>query len=598
MAYKARNAKMPNGTGERRLNDVVDTSENPIRRAGLMNRLHARRAARACPATGFISNPEPKMIGHFARGRQLMAGNFLFAGQLIEAPGASIWDVRERAGTSMKAIHGFTWLDDLAAVGDNKARKTAQAWLQDWIARYGDGRSDGWTPDITGRRLIRWIAHGFFILRGAEGDASHAYFKSAAQQTIFLSRRWKAARAGLARFEALAGMIYAGLSLQGMEGRVTPAIAALTRDCKVKIGPDGSITSRNPEELLEILALLSWVETALRDADREVPEALTSAMHRIAPTLRALRHSDGSLARFHGGGRGLDGWLDQALAAVGTFEQPDQALHMGYGRLSAGRTSVIVDVDEPPCGAAAAEAHASTLAIEITSGRRPLIVNCGSGSSFGADWRRAGRATPSHSTLTLEGLSSSRIKIAKNGDEILFDRPHEVQSEFSSMNEGARLAAAHDGYRKSHGLTHVRTIDLTSDGRAVAGEDLLTILDAPDEPLFDRALDREKLQGILWSVRFHLHPEVEAVIDLGGAAVSLTQKSGEIWVFRHDGTAKMQLEPSVYLENGRLRPRVTQQVVLFGSAMSYATRIRWSLSKAQETPTALRDMKDLDWPEM
>jgi uncharacterized heparinase superfamily protein len=271
---------------------------------------------------------------------------------------------------------------------------------------------------------------------------------------------------------------------------------------------------------------------------------------------------------------------------------------MGYGRLSAGRTSVIVDVDEPPRGAAAAEAHASTLAMELTSGRRPLIVNCGSGYSFGADWRRAGRATPSHSTLTLEGYSSSRIEVAKNGDEILFDRPKEVQSEFSNLNDGARLATAHDGYRKSHGLTHVRTIDLTSDGRAVAGEDLLTILDKSDEPPFDRALDREKLQGIPWSVRFHLHPEVEAVIDLGGAAVSLTQKSGEIWVFRHDGSAKLRLEPSVYLENGRLRPRATQQVVLFGSAMSYATRIRWSLSKAQDTPTALRDFKDADGSEM
>ena len=577
---------------------MVDTSENPIWRVRLMNRYHARRAARARPATGFISNPEPKMIGHFARGRQLMAGNFLFAGQLIEAPDNSIWDVREQVGASMSAAHGFTWLDDLAAVGDNKARKTAQGWVQDWIKRYGNGRSDGWTPDITGRRLIRWIAHGFFILRGAERPESEAYFKSAAQQAIFLSRRWKAARAGLPRFEALAGMIYAGLSLQGMEGRVGPAIDALTRDCKVEIGPDGSIPSRNPEELLEILTLLSWVETALRDADRDVPEALTSAMHRIAPTLRALRHSDGSLARFHGGGRGLDGWLDQALAAVGTFEQPDQALHMGYGRLSAGRTSVIVDVDEPPRGAAASEAHASTLAMELTSGRRPLIVNCGSGSSFGAEWRRAGRATPSHSTLTLEGVSSSRIEVAKNGDEILFDRPKDVQSEFSAMPDGARLATAHDGYRRSHGLTHVRTIDLTSDGRAVAGEDLLTILDKPDEPLFDRALDREQLQGIPWSVRFHLHPEVEAVVDLGGAAVSLTQKSGEIWVFRHDGTAKMKLEPSVYLENGRLRPRATQQVVLFGRAMSYATRIRWSLSKAQETPTALRDVKDFDGSEM
>ncbi|MCF2871278.1 heparinase II/III family protein [Octadecabacter sp. G9-8] len=555
-----------------------------------MNRLHARLAARTRPATGFRSNPEPKMIGHYARGRQLLAGNFLFSGHLIEAPSVNLWDAAARVDTSTNDAHGFAWLDDMAAVGDAKARATAQAWLAEWIIKYGHGRGAGWTPDITGRRLIRWIAHGFFLLRGADKSASEAYFKSAAQQAIFLSRRWKSARPGLARFEALAGMIYAGLSLEGMEGRVAPAIDMLTRDCKVQIGLDGGIPSRNPEELLEILTLLSWVETALRGAERDVPETLTSAMGRIAPTLRALRHSDGGLARFHGGGRGLDGWLDQALAAVGTFEQPDRSLHMGYGRLSAGRTSVVVDVGAPPSGNYAAEAHASTLAMEITSGRRPLIVNCGSGSNFGPEWRRAGRATPSHSTLCIEGLSSSRITIAKNGEELLQDGPVEVQSDISTLKDGYRLATAHDGYRRSNGLTHVRTLDLTSDGRGIAGEDLITTLAPADEPVFDRALDREKLQGIAWSVRFHLHPEVEAVIDLGGAAISLTQKSGEIWVLRQDGAADMRLEPSVYLENGRLRPRATQQVVLSGRAMAYATRIRWSLSKAHDVPTGLRDV--------
>lgn len=570
----------------------MDTTDTNTTRVRVMNRLHARLAARGQTATGFRSNPEPKMIGHFARGRQLLAGNFLFSGHLIEAPGVSLWDAAARVPASTNAVHGFAWLDDMAAVGDNKARKAAQGWLADWISRYGDGRGAGWTPDVTGRRLIRWIAHGFFLLRGADRAASEAYFKSASQQAVFLSRRWKAARPGLPRFEALAGMIYAGLSLEGMDARVAPAIAALTRDCKTQIGPDGGIASRNPEDLLEVLTLLAWVETALREADREVPETLSSAMRRIAPTLRSLRHADGGLARFHGGGRGLDGWLDQALAAVGTYDQPDRSLHMGFGRLAAGRTSVLMDVDVPPRGAAAAEAHASTLAMEITSGRRPLIVNCGPGGQFGPEWRRAGRATPSHSTLCIEGLSSSRIALSKSGAEILQGGPTEVQSEFSTLSDGMRLATAHDGYRKTNGLTHVRTVDLSSDGRAIAGEDLLTTLDPADEPRFDRALDAEKLQGIPWAVRFHLHPEVEAVIDLGGAAVSLTQKSGEIWVFRQDGATKMQLEPSVYLENGRLRPRAAQQVVLSGRSMSYATRIRWSLSKAHETPIALRDVDD------
>ena len=51
----------------------------------------------------------------------------------------------------------------------------------------------------------------------------------------------------------------------------------------------------------------------------------------------------------------------------------------------------------------------------------------------------------------------------------------------------------------------------------------------------------------------------------------------------------MTLEQSVYLEKSRLSPRATKQVVLSGSAMEYSTRVSWSLAKAQETPSAVRD---------
>ena len=78
---------------------------------------------------------------------------------------------------------------------------------------------------------------------------------------------------------------------------------------------------------------------------------------------------------------------------------------------------------------------------------------------------------------------------------------------------------------------------------------------------------------------------------MGGAAVSMALKSGEIWVFQHDGAMTLTLDPSVYLEKGRLNPRATKQVVLSGVTVEYATRIRWTLAKAQETPNAVRDLE-------
>lgn len=571
------------------------------RKARFLNRVHARLATRARAATGFVSSPEPRTIGSFAKGRQLVAGNFLFAGYLIEAPKTSIWALKSPDASFEGELHGFAWMDDLAAVGDVSTRQTTQGWLWEWIERFGRGSGAGWTPDLTGRRLIRWINHALFVLRGQESEKSEAFYRSLAQQTTFLSKRWHSASPGLPRFEALTGLIYAGLSLEGMEDLAKPAIKALARECAAQVDAEGGLPTRNPEELLAVFTLLTWAAAALSEAGLETPAQHLEAIERIAPTLRTLRHSDGGLARFHGGGRGQEGWLDHALASAGIKASQPDGLSMGFARLSAGRTSVIVDASVPPSGNASRSGHASTLAFELTSGRRPLIVSCGSGASFGADWRRAGRATPSHSTVVLDGYSSARLGDADSASnlETLINAPKHVPIEVSHAPDGLRFQGGHDGFEEIHGLTHARTLELTFDGRGLAGEDMLLAMEDPAKRRFDRSMDEIRLAGVPFDVRFHLHPEVDATLDLGGAAVSMALRSGEIWVFRHDGKFNLSLEPSVYLETGRLKPRATQQIVLSGRAVEYATRIRWSLSKAQETAIGIRDLNrdEIDYTE-
>ncbi len=558
----------------------------------VMHRVHARFSSLARPATLFTSMPEPRTIGIFAKGRQILAGNYLFAGHLVEARDMSVWAISAPDIEFAQDLHGFAWLDDVAAVGDSKALKLAQSSVWEWIDHYGGGRGPGWTPELAGRRLIRWINHAVFLMRGTEKRQTDAFYRSLGQQTIFLARRWHASAPGLCRFEALSGLIYAGLALEGMSKHVDGALKALAKECKSQIDHQGGIGTRNPEELLEIFTLLTWVGAAMTEAGKPVSPELVASIKRIAPTLRTLRHADGGLARFHGGGRGLEGRLDSALAASEIKERQADGLAMGYARLSAGRTSMVVDSSPPPTGNYSLSAHASTLAFELTSGRRPVVVNCGSGGSFGEDWRRAGRATPSHSTLSLDGFSSARLGETSNGwrQEQLIDAPKDVPIQMSHASDGLRFEGGHDGYQSTHGLTHARTLELTFDGAGLAGEDLLLAMDDPSKRQFDRVLDAKSLQGVPFQIRFHLHPDVDATLDMGGAAISVALKSGEIWVFRHNSGGQLRLEPSVYLEKGRLKPRAAKQIVLSGVAIEYATRIRWSLSKAQGTAISIRDL--------
>ncbi len=560
----------------------------PSERFGqLADRLAALAARSVRPARGLVSQPEPRSIGLYTRGKQLAAGTILMAGQLAEAPEDSLWDLAPDQAFVAEA-QGFAWLDDLAAFGTPAACKQAQRWTWDWIARFGKGQGPGWTPDLTGRRIIRWIHHATLLLSGRDRSDTRAFYHALSRQSAYLARRWKATARGLPRFEALTGLVYAGISLIGMERFTAPAIAALAAACETDIDAEGGIPSRNAEELLEVLTLLTWSASALSETSHPVPAALASAITRIAPALRALRHADGDLARFHGGDKGTEGRLDQALAAAGVRPGQTAAIAMGFARLSGRRTSVIVDASAPPPGRAAQTAHASTAAFELVSGRRPLIVSCGSGATFGPAWRRAARATASHSALSLDGVSSSRLGAT---GEALEHLANVTASRLIAGSEGTDLYIAHDGWFASHGLTAGRNLTLSHDGRRLAGIDTLTALTAEARRRFEDMMIASNMDGASFAIRFHLHPDVDAALDMAETAVSMALRSKEVWVFRFSGQATLDLEASAYLERGRHTPRPCTQIVLRGRARGFETRIGWTLAKATDTPLAIRDLE-------
>ena len=80
-----------------------------VRRTRWMNRLHARLAARGRVATSFVAQPEPRTIGSFARGRQLIDGRFLFGGHLVESVGERMWDISAPDNDFNDDRHGFAW---------------------------------------------------------------------------------------------------------------------------------------------------------------------------------------------------------------------------------------------------------------------------------------------------------------------------------------------------------------------------------------------------------------------------------------------------------------------------------------------------------
>src|SRR5690606_35779314 len=146
----------------------------------------------------------------FAKGAALLAGKRPFG--LPDDSG--IWDGRlDDDGERLR--HACAWLSDLGAVGDKPARALMQAWVHDWIPRFGRGAGAGWRPGVTGERLVHWNDNLAALQKGADPKTVAALADSMARQMAFLVRAWRLAPQGVRRVQALAGLIRTALALEG-----------------------------------------------------------------------------------------------------------------------------------------------------------------------------------------------------------------------------------------------------------------------------------------------------------------------------------------------------------------------------------------------
>ena len=188
------------------------------------------------------------------------------------------------------------------------------------------------------------------------------------------------------------------------------------------------------------------VRATLVSASVEVPFALQSAIDRMMPMIRSLRHGDGRFALFNGGIEGDDKIVNVALAHTGsTGGALMSAPHSGFHRLAAGRAVIIADVGAPPAPGSDDLAHAGTLSFEMSVGKERVVVNCGGRGHGNGDWRDVLRATAAHSTVVVDETNSSEL-LAEGG---LGRRPSDVIAARREVDGNLLIAASHDGYART-----------------------------------------------------------------------------------------------------------------------------------------------------
>jgi uncharacterized heparinase superfamily protein len=508
-------------------------------------------------------------------------GHMGLAGFVVDLAGRSPFEIVPPNRAWEERLQAFSWLRHMRSARDEGGDVLAKRFVAEWIARNPVPRGRGFEPAILARRILSWLCNAGLLLENADARSYAAILHSLEMQMTQLASSYGQAPPGLARLNALMALVYAGLCIADQERLLDMHEPLFLAELDRQILPSGGHVTRSCGGVVELLIDLLPLTQCFVARDRPVPPQLRAAIKRIHPWISYMRMGDGQLARFHGAGTPMSVNLATVLAYddVLTRLTPDGSL--GYLRADAGRTILLMDAGAPPPLEHAGDAHAGCLSFELSTANQLLIVNCGAPAARDMALRELGRSTAAHSTLAIEGASSSKLVPSRFPGHApgawALTGPATVRSRIAKLADGAMdIEASHDGYLDRFGVVHTRALRLSADGRRLDGRDRLAHPDAKARIMGD----------IPFGIHFHLQPDVRARLGDGAGTAELALANGEAWRLSVRGAASLAFEESEFLSDAS-GPRRCVQIVLRGRCLD-SVEVHWRLEQVQRPEPSKR----------
>ena len=515
-----------------------------------------------------VAVPRDHVHGDRQRGESILGGELVVGSQTISLKELD-FAALDVGGAETEQLQGFSWLRDLAAAASReKGARVSEAIVGRWLIAHGARADESWAPHLWGERILFWTAYAPYILSSSDGGYRSALLNTLARGARHVEGCADKARPGLDRVTAWCGVVAAGLLVQGGVPRVARGEAGLARALSSAQFDDGGLVSRSPFEQVQLVDRLGLLRACYQAAKQTLPEGIEAASQASLAALHGVMMGDGALSSWQGCGPGEPGRLTALIEGCGLRARPlRQPRGWGHHRMSALGTIVVLDASPPPQQKIAEQGSASTLAFELSDGTQRLVVNCGGPgplpSELPDDLVHGLRTTAAHSTLVLADTNSTNI----HPDGSLGRGVEDVEISRSEDNDSSRLEASHDGYVRSFGLVHKRSMMLGNDGKEVRGADHLI------------PKGRRKIrESASYAVRFHLAPGVEATITADGMGAILRSDAAPPWNFRCRG-GNLGLEESLWID-GKGQPHGSTQLVIVGEVSALGGEIGWQLRRA------------------
>ncbi len=480
------------------------------------------------------------------RASWLAEGSFVFLnqpGQLADLG----WDGPQREKLWRYNQHYF---DDLNAKQAASRMVWHQNLLQDWVARNPAGVGNGWEPYPTSLRIVNWVKWA-----AAGNRLTPTCSHSLAIQARWLRKRLEWHLLGNHLLANAKALIFAGLFFEGDEANrwLAKGLTIVAAQLPEQVLADGGNFERSPmyhalclEDVLDLInASQHWPGLVSLPTQATWRETAT----RMLAWLATMLHPDGELALFNDTAHGIAPTAAELVAYAARLGVTlpaqceasqgmvlTQLKETGYLRLATSQAVLLIDAAPVGPDYLPGHAHADTLSFELSVRGQRLVVNGGTSRYGLGPERQRERETAQHSTVEVDGFSSSEVwggfrvaRRAKPFDLVVQQEPAHCE-----------VTCSHDGYQRLPGRpVHRRRWDMT--GNRLKVQDVVT------------GQHREAI------ARFILHPTVQLEAD-----------GPQTWWLNLPGLAVARKMARFRAAKGRVRMASAQYADEFGRSQATA----------------------------
>jgi uncharacterized heparinase superfamily protein len=470
-------------------------------------------------------------------------------------------------------LYNLHYFEDLNAEGAYDRTAWHSALMQRWVAENPPTFGNGWEPYPTSLRIVNWVKWAL-----AGNTLPTSCVQSLATQTRWLCKRLEVHLLGNHLFANAKALVFAGLYFEGPEAGqwLAKGLSILAPELHEQVLADGGNFERSPMYhaifLGDMLDLLNIAGAYTNHVPKKLVVTWRDASLRMLDWLLGMTHPDGQIALFNDAAFGIAATADELANYAGrvlgieavlsglprrrALENSKSGLHLsqwadsGYIRLQCADAAALLDVAPIGPDYLPGHAHADTLSFELSVLGQRVIVNGGTSRYGLGPERQRERQTVNHSTVEIDGQSSSEVwcgfRVAR--------RAYPFNLVVSQGVDVLSVACSHDGYKRLPGKpVHRRNWEFSSSHLVVADS---------------------VLGGGLPAVsRYILHPDV-SVDRVAVDSFQLRLANGRlIFVTISKGTGRLE-RASYASEFGKVRP--TQSIVV--DLQDGKAQVRWSWS--------------------